>query len=85
MKVYVITVDQVWDGMFSDHNGYPKVFSTREKAQELFDRLRDEERKYAKEREQVIESDDKDSFLSYEDGYYAHNHSELNLYELEVV
>lgn len=61
-----------------------RLFDVLENAIFFFNEIVDEEREIANDKEWVIECDDKYNFEAYEEGYYAHNHSCVNLFEKEI-
>ena len=73
MKVYVLTIEQVWD--YEQINLQTKVYYTEKDAKAAFKRWRDDEIKTVKENEWVIETDNDTNFEAFEDGFYARNHS----------
>ena len=62
-----------------------RLFFSKEKAKSVFDNIVEEERKFAESKEWEIDEDSEFSFEAYEDGYYAHSHScvDLSLIEIE--
>lgn len=73
MKVYTLTTHQVFDGC-DDLGIVVRVFSTREKALNAFNNFVADEIEYAKQNGWTIEQEDM-SFVAYEMGYYATNHT----------
>ena len=61
-----------------------KLFEYLQDAEKVFNEIVEEERKDAIDNEYVIEYDDKCNFEAYEDGYYAHNHICVNLFQTEI-
>ena len=55
-----------------------------EDAEKVFNNIVEEERKIANDKEWVIEYDDNRNFEAYEEGYYAHNHICVNLFQIEI-
>lgn len=53
-------------------------------AEKFFNEIVKEEREIAINKEFVIDYDDKYNFEAYEEGYYAHNHSCVNLFQIEI-
>lgn len=82
-KVYVVTVNQVyqWEEMAVN---YPKAFNTIDKAKAEFRKFVDDDRRYCERDGWKIEDDTDTHFLSYEDGDYVCNHTEVSIVELEV-
>ena len=61
-----------------------RLFNSLEDAVRFFGEVADEERRLATEKEWVIEYDDNYNFYAYEEGYYVHNHSCVNLFEIPI-
>ena len=61
-----------------------RLFNSLVDAISFFSEVVDEERRLATEKEWVIEYDDKYNFEAYEEGYYAHNHICINLFEIPI-
>ena len=61
-----------------------RLFNSLEDAARFFGEVVDEERRLATENEWVIAYDDNYNFEAYEEGYYAHNHSCVNLFEIPI-
>lgn len=74
MKVYTLTTHQVFDGC-DDLGIVVRAFSTEEKAVEALQKFISSEMEYVKRDGWVIEMEDSTSFIAYEQGYYATNHS----------
>jgi len=83
MKVYVLTIDQVWD--YSEIDLSTKVFYTSEDARAALKRWRDDEIETVEENEWNIETDNEDQFLACEDGAFAGNHSQAIISECDVM
>lgn len=60
-----------------------RLFSSKEKAQSVFDSIVEEEGQIAKSKEWEINVCEF-FFESYEDGSYAHNHSCVDLFRIEI-
>jgi hypothetical protein len=60
-----------------------RLFSSKERAQSVFDSIVEEERKIAKSKEWEINVCEF-FFEAYEEGYYAHNHSCVELTQIEI-
>lgn len=61
-----------------------RLFNALEDAGKVFNNIVEEERRIANDKEWVIEYDDNRNFEAYEEGYYAHNHSCVNLFEIPI-
>ena len=61
-----------------------RLFNSLEDAARFFGEVVDEERRLATENEWVIAYDDYCNFEAYEEGYYAKNHSCVNLLEIPI-
>ena len=61
-----------------------RLFNALEDAEKVFSNIVDEERRIANDKEWEIECDDNRNFEAYYDGYYAQNHSCVNLFEIEI-
>lgn len=61
-----------------------RMFEYLEDAEKVFNNIVEEERRIANDKEWVIEYDDNRNFEAYEEGYYAHNHSCVNLFEIPI-
>ena len=61
-----------------------RLFNSLEDAARFFGEVVDGERKLATEKEWVIGYDDMYNFEAYEEGYYAHNHICINLFQIEI-
>ena len=61
-----------------------RLFDVLENAEKFFNEIVDDERRFANDKEWVIECDDKRNFEAYEEGYFAHNHSCVNLFETKI-
>lgn len=61
-----------------------RVFEYLEEGEKVFNEIVEEERKVANDKEWVIEYDDNRNFEAYEEGYYPHNHSCVNLFEIPI-
>ena len=83
MKVYVLTIEQVWD--YSEINLSTEVYYTSEDARAALKRWRDDEIETVEDNEWNIETDNEDQFLAFEDGAFAGNHSQAIISECEVI
>ena len=83
MKVYVLTIEQVWD--YSEINLSTEVYYTSEDARAALKRWRDDEIETVEENEWDIETDNEDQFLAYEEGCFSKNHSQAIISECEVI
>ena len=83
MKVYVLTIEQVWD--YSEIDLSTEVYYTSEDARAALKRWRDDEIETVKENEWDIETDNEDQFLAYEEGCFSKNHSQAIISEREVI
>ena len=61
-----------------------RVFEYLEEGEKVFNEIVEEERTFANDNEYVIECDDSRNFEAYEDGYFAHNHICVNLFQIEI-
>lgn len=61
-----------------------RLFEYLEDATKVFNEIVEGEREIANDKEWVIEYDDKRNFEAYEEGYYAHNHSCVSLFEIPI-
>ena len=61
-----------------------RVFEYLEDGEKAFNEIVEEERKVANDNEYVIEYDDSRYFEAYEDGYFAHNHICVRLFEIPI-
>ena len=61
-----------------------RVFEYLEEGEKVFNEIVEEERRIANDKEWVIEYDDNRNFEAYEEGYYANNHSCVNLFQMEI-
>lgn len=61
-----------------------RLFNALEDAEKVFNNIVEEERRIANDKEWVIEYDDNRNFEAYEEDYYAHNHSCVELFEIEI-
>ena len=61
-----------------------RLFNYLGEAEKFFNNIVEEERKIANDKEWVIEYDDNRNFEAYEEGYYPHNHSCVNLFEIPI-
>ena len=60
-----------------------RLFYSKDKAKSIFDNIVEEEKKIAESKEWEI-NENEFSFDAYEEGYYAHNHSCVELYQIEI-
>lgn len=82
-KVYLVTVDQAYQGDIIDNN-YPRAFDSLEKAKAEFKRFVDDDRECCKRDQWNIDTDTDTDFEAYEEGYYTMNHTEAHVLELDV-
>lgn len=61
-----------------------RLFKALEDAEHSFNKIVEEEREIANDKEFVIGCDDKRNFEAYEEGCYAHNHICVNLFQIEI-
>lgn len=61
-----------------------RLFNNLEDAEKVFNNIVEEEREAAIDNELVIEYDDNRNFEAYEEGYYSRNHSNVNLFRIEI-
>lgn len=61
-----------------------RLFEYLEDAEKYFNEIVEEELKVANDNEFVIEYDDNRDFEAYEEGYFAHNHICVNLFQKEI-
>ena len=61
-----------------------RLFEHLGDGQKFFNEIVEGERRIANDKEWVIECDDNRNFEAYEDGYFAQNHSCVNLFETEI-
>lgn len=61
-----------------------RVFKYLEEGEKAFNEIVEEERKVANDNEYVIEYDDSRYFEAYEDGYFAHNHICVSLFQIVI-
>jgi hypothetical protein len=61
-----------------------RVFEYLGEGEKVFNKIVEEERRIANNKEWVIGYDDNRNFEAYEEGYYAHNHSCVSLFEIEI-
>lgn len=61
-----------------------RLYQHLEDGEKAFNEIVEKEREIANDNEFVIECDDNRNFESYEDGYYARNHSCVNLFQIEI-
>lgn len=60
-----------------------RLFYSKEKAKSVFDSIVEDERKLVESKGWEIDEDEF-SFEAYEEGYYAHNHSCVELSRIEI-
>lgn len=82
-KVYLVTVDQAYQGDIID-NDYPRAFDSLEKAKAEFKRFVDDDRECCNRDQWNIDTDTDTDFEAYEEGYYTMNHTEAHALELDV-
>ena len=61
-----------------------RLFEHLEDAEKVFNEIVEDERRIANDKKWVIEYDDNRNFEAYKEGYYAHNHSCVNLFQMEI-
>lgn len=61
-----------------------RLFQYLQDAEKAFNYIVEEEREIAINKEFVIGRDNNRSFEAYEEGYYAHNHSCVDLFQMEI-
>lgn len=61
-----------------------RLFQYLQDAEKVFNNIVEEEREIAIKKEFVIDYDYHRNFEAYEEGYYAHNHSCVNLFQIEI-
>ena len=81
-KVWCVKTHIVCDcGIITDD---VRLFNYLGEAEKVFNNIVEEERRIANDKEWVIEYDDNRNFEAYEEGYYPHNHSCVNLFEIPI-
>ncbi len=65
-------------------NNEVRLFQYLQDAEKAFNEFVEIEREIAIEKEYVIDYDDNRLFEAYEEGYYAHNHICINLFQIEI-
>lgn len=81
MKVFVVVKELTYGGVTDEV--IVKAYFSHEMARNEFDKIVEEERKYAMDDNWEF-SEGKDSFTSYEDGRYLENHSCVYIQETDV-
>lgn len=61
-----------------------RLYEYLQDAEKAFNYIVEEEREIAINKEFVIGCDNNRSFEAYEEGYYAHNHSCVDLFRIEI-
>lgn len=82
MKIYLIVSHAVFN--FEDCDICTQAFFDKEKAQEVFKKIVEEEREWAKKNNLVIDFDDEDYFMACAERDYACTHTLQELREIEV-
>lgn len=82
MKIYSVLISVVSDGEVVRLDTTP--FRTREQAVGYKTTITDDERNYAKRDGFIVDADDEDQFLAYEDGYFCTNHISIEIVEHEI-
>lgn len=65
-------------------NDEVRLFQYLQDAEKAFNEFVDVEREIAIKKEFVIDYDDNRNFEAYEKGYYVHNHSCINLFQIKI-
>lgn len=82
MKIYSVLISVVSDGEVIRLDTTP--FRTIEQAVAYKTTIVDDERNYAERDDFIIEADNDDQFLAYEDGYFCTNHISIEIVEHEI-
>ena len=82
MKIYVFTFHTACEGDYLGTEN--RVFSTKEEAQKLFNRWKEDEMIYVKRYEWEIGDNTDEHFEAYEEGDYCCNHTEGFINEYEI-
>lgn len=83
MKIYVITIHEVFD--FEDFKHEPKAFSTMEKAKEKLKAIKEQVVAENKEYGNDWEMEEGETWFStFPDGYWGTSHYDASIHELEV-
>lgn len=83
MKVYVFTAEQVYDGEVFDH--IIKVFYTIKEAQKCLNWFVNDVKDTNQKRNWFVEYDRPNIYRAFEDGYYATNHCEFMIDEVDIL
>lgn len=81
-KIWCVKIHIISD--YETINDEVRLFQYLQDAEKAFNNIVEVEREIANDKEFVIEYDDKRNFEAYEEGYYAHNHSCINLFQIEI-
>lgn len=80
-KVYIITIDEVYD--FENFLHDPMVFADEQKAREEFERIKANAKEEYKDKYEEVEEGDT-YFEMYAEGYFSEGHYAVHLYEKEI-
>lgn len=80
-KVYIITIDEVYD--FENFPHEPMVFDDKKKAREKMARIIDEAKEEYKDKFNEVEEGET-YFEMYAEGYFSEGHYAVHLYEKEI-
>ena len=83
MKVYALTIEEVWD--YEQIDNPTKVFYTRDDARAELKKWHDTVMKAISGRTWIIETDEADNFEAYELGCQPSNHCHADINECEVM
>lgn len=81
MKIWIVTLDWAED---CDSNVAVKPFRNETEARELFNKLADDYRAFAKDGGWVVEDDTPNYFGVFQDGYACQNHTYIILKEYKI-
>ena len=81
-KAWCVKTDIVSD--YETINNEVRLFQYLQDAEKAFNEFVEVEREIAIKNEYVIDYDDNRLFEAYEEGYYAHNHSCVDLFQIEI-
>lgn len=81
-KVYLVVNHVVED--VSDLGVGILCFDSYEKAQKVFKEIVEDEKSAIKGRDWVVETDNSDTFLAYDEGYYIYGHSMVEIKEIVI-
>lgn len=81
-KAWCVKTDIVSD--YETINNEVRLFQYLQDAEKAFNEFVEVEREIAIKNEYVIDYDDNRLFEAYEEGYYAHNHICINLFQIEI-